>query len=72
MIHTLDDVGQKEVKKAMTYVITETCVGCGKCEPECPVSAIKEGSPFKIDVDKCVDCGLCDELCPVDAIYRKM
>ena len=56
----------------MTYVITETCVECGKCKPECPVSAIEEGSPYKIDAAKCVDCGLCDEICPVDAIYRKM
>ncbi|MBP2132271.1 ferredoxin [Methanomicrobium sp. W14] len=56
----------------MTYIITETCVGCGKCEPECPVDAIKEGSLYKIEPGKCVDCGLCDEICPVDAIYRKM
>lgn len=56
----------------MTYVITETCVECGKCKSECPVSAIEESSPFKVDAGKCVDCGLCDEICPVDAIYRKM
>lgn len=56
----------------MSYVITETCVACGKCKPECPTNAISEGKPYKIDAGKCVDCGLCDHICPVDAIYRKM
>ena len=55
----------------MAYTITETCVECGKCVPECPVDAIAKGSPYKIDEQKCVDCGVCDAVCPVDAIYRK-
>ena len=53
------------------YVITDTCVECGKCEPECPVCAIHEGSKYTID-ENCVDCGVCAAICPVDAIYRSL
>ncbi len=24
----------------MTYIITDECIACGACEPECPVEAI--------------------------------
>lgn len=27
----------------MAYVITEECINCGACEPECPNNAIYEG-----------------------------
>lgn len=55
----------------MAYRITETCVACGKCIPECPVNAISEGKPYKIDPQKCIDCGACADICPIDAIYRE-
>ena len=45
------------------------CVGCGACQPECPVSAIaQDASVFKIDGGKCIDCGNCIGVCPVEAI----
>ena len=46
----------------MTFIITDDCVACGSCLPECPVEAIKEGAEL------CTDCGTCAEVCPVDAI----
>ncbi len=50
-------------------MISDECVSCGSCEPECPVEAISEGDAiFVIDADKCTDCGTCVEVCPVDAI----
>ena len=53
----------------MAYRITEECVACGSCQPECPVEAISEGDPiYKIDPEKCIDCGSCAEVCPVSAI----
>ncbi|MGM0471765.1 MAG: DUF362 domain-containing protein [Bacillota bacterium] len=53
----------------MAYTITDECVSCGTCEPECPVGAISEGdSKFEIDADECVDCGSCADACPVEAI----
>jgi len=52
----------------MAYVIEDSCISCGACESECPVSAISQGdSQFVIDGDKCTDCGACAGVCPVDA-----
>lgn len=53
----------------MAYVITDDCVACGTCLPECPVEAISEGNPYVIDPDKCTDCGSCAEVCPAEAIH---
>ena len=27
----------------MAYVIQDSCISCGACEPECPVGAISQG-----------------------------
>ena len=52
----------------MSYKITDACVGCGACEPECPVNAISQGDPlFVIDEDTCIDCGACAGVCPTGA-----
>ncbi len=52
----------------MAYVIEDTCINCGACEPECPVEAISEGGDkYVIDGEKCIDCGACANVCPVDA-----
>jgi len=55
--------------KYVAYVISEECISCGACEPECPVEAISEGEDkFHIDPDVCIDCGACEPVCPVEAI----
>ncbi|MGI6718234.1 MAG: DUF362 domain-containing protein [Bacteroidales bacterium] len=54
----------------MAYKISEECLACGTCLPECPVEAISEGSIYKIDEDKCIDCGSCASVCPVEAISQ--
>ena len=58
----------------MAYKITEDCISCGACEPECPNVAISEGeTTFVIDPDKCSECvgsyksSRCAEVCPVEA-----
>jgi len=57
----------------MAYIITEDCINCGVCEPECPNEAITEGEDiFVIDPDLCTECigffdePQCVEVCPVD------
>ena len=57
----------------MAHYITDECINCGACEPECPVSAITEGEEiYIIDLEKCVDCDghfdepQCQAVCPVD------
>ncbi|MCL2844912.1 MAG: 4Fe-4S binding protein [Chitinivibrionia bacterium] len=53
----------------MAYKITEDCLACGACVPECPTNAIVEsGSTYVINADDCTDCGVCVDSCPADAI----
>jgi len=52
----------------MAHKITEECVACGSCQPECPEEAIAEGDIYVIDPEKCSDCGNCAEVCPTDAV----
>ena len=58
----------------MAYKITDECISCGACEPECPNLAISEGETINvIDPEKCTECvgsfgtSQCAEICPVDA-----
>lgn len=58
----------------MAYKITEDCISCGACEPECGNQAITEGDEvYIIDPDKCTECvgnyaaPKCVEVCPVDS-----
>jgi ferredoxin len=57
----------------MALLITEDCISCGACEPECPNEAISQGdSTYVIDTDKCTECvgahdtSKCVDVCPVD------
>ena len=57
----------------MAYMITEECIACGACEPECPNEAITEGEEiYEIDPEKCTECvgfydvSQCALVCPVD------
>ncbi len=58
----------------MSYKITDDCISCGACEPECPNQAISKGDTiYEIDSAKCTECvgshpsSKCAEVCPVDA-----
>ena len=57
----------------MAYKITDECISCGACEPECQNQAITEGETiYVIDPDKCTECvgfaesSKCTEICPID------
>lgn len=59
----------------MALIITDECINCDVCEPECPNSAISAGDEiYEIDPDLCTECvGHFDEpqcrlVCPVDCI----
>ena len=52
----------------MAFVIDESCISCGACAGECPVSCINEGDgKYVINADECISCGNCAEICPVAA-----
>ncbi len=52
----------------MAFKISDDCISCGACAPECPVEAISEGDgKFEIDADTCIECGACADTCPVGA-----
>ncbi|MCK5738608.1 4Fe-4S binding protein [bacterium] len=55
----------------MAMKITDACISCGTCEPECPVDAISEGEEiYVIDAATCTECGACVDVCPADAIVQ--
>lgn len=57
----------------MATMITNECINCGACEPECPNNAISQGDPvYVIDPLLCTECvgfhdyEACAAVCPVD------
>jgi ferredoxin len=59
----------------MALYITDECINCDVCEPECPNEAIYQGEEiFEIDPARCTECvghydePQCVEVCPVDCI----
>jgi ferredoxin len=59
----------------MALKITDLCINCDVCEPECPNQAISMGPEFYvIDFKRCTECvghfdqPQCREVCPVDCI----
>ena len=59
----------------MALKITDLCINCDVCEPECPNDAISMGEEFyRIDPARCTECvghfdqPQCREVCPVDCI----
>ena len=59
----------------MSLIITDECINCDVCEPECQNDAISQGDTiYVIDPKKCTECvghydtPQCVEVCPVDCI----
>jgi len=61
----------------MALLITDECINCDVCEPECPNDAISQGDDiYVIDPALCTECvghydePQCVEVCPVDCIPK--
>ena len=59
----------------MALMITDACINCDVCEPECPNGAISMGVEiYVIEHSKCTECvghfnePQCVQVCPVDCI----
>ena len=62
----------------MALLITDQCINCDVCDPECPNGAIAPGEEFYvIDPDHCTECvghfdkPQCIEVCPVSALSEQ-
>ncbi|MCX7835112.1 MAG: 4Fe-4S binding protein [bacterium] len=62
----------------MPHYITEDCINCGACEPECPTNSISQGEViYVINEETCNDCidqeggSKCVAVCPVDCIFER-
>ena len=63
----------------MSLLITDDCINCDVCEPECPNEAIFQGELiYEIEADRCTECvGHYDEkqcvvVCPVACIFTNL
>jgi ferredoxin len=61
----------------MTMTITDECISCGACEPECPTQSISQGDTiYIVNQETCVECvghndsPQCVSVCPVDCIVN--
>ena len=61
----------------MALRITDACINCDMCLPECPNEAIYEGKKvYEIDTDRCTECvgfyefQTCMAVCPIDCIEK--
>lgn len=59
----------------MALMITDECINCDVCEPECPNGAISQGEEYYvIDPGLCTECvghydtPQCVDVCPVECI----
>jgi len=59
----------------VALIITDECINCDVCEPECPNGAISPGPEiYVIDPNRCTECvghfdaPQCQKVCPVDCI----
>jgi ferredoxin len=59
----------------MALLITDECINCDVCEPECPNTAIYQGEEiYEIDPNRCTECvghfdtPQCVQVCPVECI----
>lgn len=59
----------------MALLITEDCINCDACRPECPTESVRAGEDiYEIDAGTCVECvghfdePKCIEMCPIDCI----
>lgn len=61
----------------MAFLITQDCINCDVCVPECPNEAIAMGKDrYEIDVVRCTECTgfynepQCVMVCPVNCVVK--
>lgn len=61
----------------MSMIISNECISCDVCEPECPNGAISHSDTvYMVNPAKCTECighydaPQCIPVCPIDCIHR--
>ena len=61
----------------MALMITEECINCDVCEPECPNGALSQvDDKYVVDPENCTECvghfdtPQCVEICPINCITQ--
>ncbi len=61
----------------MALMITEECINCDVCEPECPNGALSQAEDkYVVDPENCTECvghfdtPQCMEICPINCITQ--
>jgi len=69
-----------QTRRPVAVVDLENCNGCGRCEADCPFTAVTmaprtDGRAFAeqalVDPALCVSCGICAGACPTATPYRR-
>ena len=75
MQHIARNTALRRDNRCMALMITDECINCDVCEPECPNQAIYMGPQiYEIDPGKCTECighfdePQCVQICPVACI----
>jgi ferredoxin len=74
-VETFDILAGLRCEANMALIITDECINCDVCEPECPNEAIFLGPEiYEIDPHRCTECvghfdePQCVQVCPVACI----
>ena len=62
--------GEIDLEMIVAEIDADLCIGCKRCEKECPKGAIKilNGGVAEVDEINCDGCGICATCCPTEAV----
>ena len=63
-------VAAKTLLKPVPHILTERCIGCGRCAESCPqgIIQLRESRARIQNRSACISCFCCQEMCPAHAI----
>lgn len=68
MSKVLNPIMYSMMISAKGFVVTDKCIGCGKCEERCPLNNVKIVNDKPVWGKECTHCMACIAGCPCEAI----